>query len=66
MPLSELSNREIQIADLIVSGLTSPAIADQLFISLSTVKTHRKNIYKKLGIHSMIELVKKIPAKEEV
>jgi DNA-binding CsgD family transcriptional regulator/PAS domain-containing protein len=46
------SPKEIQIADLIRDGKQDKDIAEILNISLETVKTHRKNIRKKLGIYS--------------
>lgn len=46
---SQLSQREIEIVRLIAEGLTNKDIADKLFISVHTIKTHRKNIIKKLG-----------------
>ena len=45
-----LSTRENQIASMIKDGYKSPEIADTLNIDLSTVKTHRKNIRKKLKL----------------
>ena len=53
----ELSEREVQVADLIVRGNTVPRIAEQLYISENTVRTHSKRIYAKLGIHKKQELV---------
>ncbi len=52
---SKLSEREIEIVKLIVGGKTSNDIANLLFISEATVKTHRKNIFKKLKIHHATE-----------
>lgn len=54
---SKLSEREIEIVKLIVGGKTSNDIANLLFISEATVKTHRKNIFKKLKIHHATELL---------
>lgn len=48
----ELSNREIEIIQGIASGLSNKEIANKLFISVYTVNTHRRNICKKLSIHS--------------
>ena len=45
-----LTRTELRIATMIKNGLTSEKIADKLFISLHTVKTHRRNIRKKLKI----------------
>ena len=47
-----LSDREIEVLRLIAEGLTNREIADRLFISLTTVKTHTSNIYSKLGVNS--------------
>jgi FixJ family two-component response regulator len=45
-----LSSTELRIASMVVSGLTSQEIAKPLHVSLSTVKTHRRNIRRKLNI----------------
>ena len=55
--MGALSQTEVRIATMIKNGLTSQEIADKLFISLHTTKTHRRNIRKKLNIkHSRINL----------
>lgn len=48
----QLSQREKEIIGCVVKGLTNKAIAEKLFISIHTVITHRRNISKKLQIHS--------------
>ena len=48
-----LSEREREIVGCIVRGMTNKEIADNLFISVNTVLTHRKNISRKLNIHSV-------------
>ena len=47
-----LSQREKEIITCVVKGLSNKEIADQLFISIHTVITHRRNIARKLQIHS--------------
>jgi DNA-binding CsgD family transcriptional regulator len=49
----ELSTRETDVLQLIVTGITNKEIADKLCISLNTVLTHRKNITAKLGIKTI-------------
>ena len=51
-----LSDREREIVHLVVCGLSNKEIAAKLFISLNTVLTHRKNIARKLNIHSVAGL----------
>jgi regulator of cell morphogenesis and NO signaling len=48
-----LSDREKEIVRCIVCGLTNKEVAARLFISINTVLTHRKNITRKLNIHSV-------------
>jgi DNA-binding NarL/FixJ family response regulator len=48
----QLSDRELDVLKLIVSGLSNKEIADKLFISIHTVISHRKNISQKTGIKS--------------
>ncbi len=51
-----LSSREKQVVRGVVSGLANKEIADQMNISVYTVLTHRRNIARKLNIHSSIAL----------
>ncbi|KQB41288.1 response regulator transcription factor [Flavobacterium aquidurense] len=53
-----LSNREKAILRLIGEGKTSNEIADVLFISKSTVDTHRKNILKKMNLYGKTDLIR--------
>ena len=53
-----LSEREKEIAQLICDGKTNRMIADKLILSMDTVNTHRKNIFKKLNVHCIAELVR--------
>lgn len=50
--LSTLSDREFDIAKLVYDGITNNQIAQQLFLSVNTVKTHLKNIYLKLDANT--------------
>lgn len=50
-PHDDLTNREFEILLLISQGLTNQEIADQLFITLKTVKTHVSNILSKLEVN---------------
>jgi DNA-binding CsgD family transcriptional regulator len=52
-----LTKREHEVALLLVEGNTYKQVAEQLFISLPTVKTHASSIYKKCGVKSKIELL---------
>jgi len=50
---NQLSVREIEILGMVAQGFSNKQIAEQLFISIHTVITHRKNITSKLGIKSI-------------
>ncbi len=54
----KLTKREIEILRLIAEGMTGKEIAQKLFLSLSTVNSHRMNVMKKLDIHDTARLVK--------
>jgi DNA-binding NarL/FixJ family response regulator len=51
----ELTNREKQTLSMVVMGLTNLEIAQKLFISENTVKSHLNTAYRKLGVHSRAE-----------
>ncbi|MEW6733238.1 MAG: helix-turn-helix transcriptional regulator [Acidobacteriota bacterium] len=53
-----LSRRERQIVKLISEGHSSREIADTLSVSPRTVEAHRANIYRKLGMHNIADLIK--------
>ena len=52
-----LSERELDVLRLLATSLSSSEIADQLFVATSTVRSHTKAIYGKLGVHSRLEAV---------
>jgi DNA-binding NarL/FixJ family response regulator len=58
-PDSNLTDKEKEIVMGLVEGLSYQLIADRSFISIETVRSHIKNIYKKLQVHSKAELIKK-------
>ena len=52
-----LSEREIEVLQLIAEGLTNQEIAARLYLSLHTVKVHARNIYGKLGVKNRTQAV---------
>lgn len=54
-----LSTQEINVVELICKGYANQRIADDLYISLSTVKNHIQNINKKLGTRDRKSLISK-------
>jgi LuxR family maltose regulon positive regulatory protein len=57
--LEPLSERELEVLRFIAAGLSNKKITEELYISMSTVKTHLRNIYGKLDVHSRTEAVAK-------
>ncbi len=55
----ELSRREQEILELLSKGYRYKEIADKIFVSIETVRTHIRNIYEKLQVNSRIEALKK-------
>jgi DNA-binding NarL/FixJ family response regulator len=53
-----LTKREKEIVKLIAEGLTNAQIAQQLFLSVDTVDTHRKNLYTKLNVKNTALLIR--------
>lgn len=56
----ELTRREIELLELLSKGYRYKEIADKLFISQDTVRTHIRNIYLKLQVNSKIEAINKV------
>ncbi|MCP4979320.1 MAG: response regulator transcription factor [Gammaproteobacteria bacterium] len=54
--IDSLSNRELQVFELIGEGVSSSQIAEQLNLSIKTIETHQAHIKKKLGLDSAHEL----------
>jgi two-component system NarL family response regulator len=55
---AQLGRREREVLRLIAEGLRTADIADRLFISAGTVEVHRRNIMRKLDLHTVAELTK--------
>ena len=60
-----LSAREVDVLELLVLGKDAKAIADELFISFNTVRSHIRRIYGKLDVHSRQELLDKVRGQTE-
>lgn len=58
LQLLDLSEREREILRLIAEGRSTKAIAEELFISVGTVETHRKSLMRKLDVHNVAGLVR--------
>lgn len=50
-----LSERELEVLRLLAAGLSYREIAEELYVSINTVKAHTKNIYSKLGVHGRMQ-----------
>jgi DNA-binding CsgD family transcriptional regulator len=58
-PQPSLTKRELEVLDLLVKGMCAKEIADSLFISETTVITHKKNLKKKYNVRNTVELISK-------
>jgi DNA-binding CsgD family transcriptional regulator len=54
-----ISKREYEVLELIAQGLSNQEIAEKLFVSLNTVKTHSSNLFMKLNVRRRTEAVRK-------
>jgi DNA-binding NarL/FixJ family response regulator len=57
-PLGSLSQREREVFNLLVRGFSNRSAANELSISVKTVETHRTAIHRKLGVHSVAQLMR--------
>ena len=55
--LEQLTPREQEVLQLVAAGRSNPEVATELFIALSTVKTHLKNIYGKLQVNNRVQAI---------
>ena len=60
-----LSERELEIADLVFDRKTNREIAAELFLSTKTVETHLRNIFAKLGVSSRVEVARRIQSQRD-
>lgn len=60
----KLTDREIDVAVLLLAGYNATDVAKILMISVNTVKTHAKNLYAKMGVHNRRELIEALNAIE--
>ncbi len=58
--LESLTERELQLAGLVVDRKTNPEIAAQLFLSQKTVETHLRHIFRKMDVSSRVELARAV------
>jgi two-component system NarL family response regulator len=65
-PVGLLGARENQVLNLVAEGLTSTQIGNQLFIATSTVEVHRRNIMRKLKLHSVAELTRYVLGRQSL
>ncbi len=58
--IESLTERELQVARLVVDRKTNPEIASELFLSQKTVETHLRNIFRKMRVSSRVELARAV------
>jgi ATP/maltotriose-dependent transcriptional regulator MalT len=64
--LDSLTERELQVARLIVDRRTNPQIAAELFLSQKTVETHVRHLFQKLGVSSRVEVARAVERADRV
>lgn len=62
-PVPELSERETDVLRLVAQGYVNKEIAQRLGIGVSTVSTHVKNLYRKLAVHTRVQVVRAAQAR---
>jgi DNA-binding NarL/FixJ family response regulator len=58
--IEALTERELQVARLVVDRKTNPEIAAELFLSQKTVETHLRNIFRKMDVSSRVDLARAV------
>ena len=59
LELLNLSKRELEVLQLMAEGLSNKEIADRLFVSLSTIKTHSNNLFDKMNVERRTQAIDK-------
>ncbi len=59
-----LSKREVEVMEVLLEGKTAKEIAESMFVSESTVKTHIRHIYEKTGVKNKMELLRMVQGKQ--
>ena len=54
-----ISQREMEVLQLVAAGATNQEIADQLFVSLNTIKTHTSRLFEKLDVQRRTQAIEK-------
>lgn len=62
--LSDLTEREREVMQLVIAGKPNKLIADDLQISVRTVEVHRARVFDKMGVKSAVELANKVQGRE--
>jgi two-component system, NarL family, invasion response regulator UvrY len=62
LPLEALSDREIEIVENIVTGMSTSELAQRLELDMSTISTYRRRAFKKLQVSNIIQLQEKLMA----
>jgi two-component system response regulator NreC len=57
-PVAQLTTREREVFELLIRGWSNERVAAALFIAVRTAETHRQNFMSKLGVHSIVELLR--------
>ena len=58
--VASLTGRELEVAALVVDRRTNQEIVDELFLSLKTIETHMRNMFRKLDVSSRVELARAV------
>jgi ATP/maltotriose-dependent transcriptional regulator MalT len=57
--LEALTPRELEVVEMVAQGLSTNDIANTMFISVGTVRNHIKSVYRKINVHSRIQMVER-------